>query len=84
MGGTILPPTQREIESENRHLKDKLDQVYLSISRIVNGRIRPEKVTLGRLKEIMEYIYPTKLATKELSECQEYQDFMEANDAQWK
>lgn len=61
MGGTILPPTQREIESENRQLKYKLDEVYLSISKIVNGSVRPDKVTFERLKEIIEYIYPTKL-----------------------
>jgi hypothetical protein len=36
MGGTILPPTQREIESENRQIKQKLENAAKVIKRVWN------------------------------------------------
>lgn len=77
MGGTILPPTQREIESENRQLKQKLDNIASRLSRIINGITRPDKATLGQLKEIMDFIKPPKRAAMDSSESVDYQEFIE-------
>ena len=58
MGGTIEPPTMREIEAENRFLKSQLDQVARLI-RVLISNIDSKQIEY-ELEDILEVIVGKK------------------------